>query len=158
MPTVTPFLWFNDQAEEAANFYVSTFAHSKIETVARWGEGAPFPKGSVMSVTFTLDGHPFIAFNGGPTFVLTPAISLFVSCETQEEVDALWEKLSSGGGEPSRCGWLKDRYGLSWQVIPARLGELIRNPAAMKAMLEMSRIDIGRLERAAAGEDERSPR
>jgi predicted 3-demethylubiquinone-9 3-methyltransferase (glyoxalase superfamily) len=149
--TITPFLWYDGQAEEAANFYVSIFPNSKIENVMRVGEAGPGPKGSVMSVTFRIDGREFIAFNGGPHFRFTPAISLFVSCQTQAEVDELWTRLLAGGGQPSRCGWLQDRFGVSWQVIPHRLGQLIQNPKAMKAMLEMEKIDLEKLERAAAG-------
>jgi predicted 3-demethylubiquinone-9 3-methyltransferase (glyoxalase superfamily) len=150
MPRITPFLWFDGQAEEAMHFYVSVFARSRVLSVT------PGPDGKVMSVSFELEGQPFHALNGGPHYPFTPAISLFVSCETQEEVDALWEKLSEGGS-PERCGWLKDRYGLSWQVIPAALGRLIGDPdraragRAMNAMLQMSRIDIAELELAAAG-------
>jgi predicted 3-demethylubiquinone-9 3-methyltransferase (glyoxalase superfamily) len=148
---VTPFFWLESGAEEAANFYVSLFADARIETVIRWAEGAPAPAGTVMSVTLSLGGHRIIVFNGGPHLSLSPAASLFVSCDSQAEVDALWEKLTSGGGKPGRCGWLVDRFGLSWQIIPNRLGELIRNPRAMKAMLEMGKIDLAALERAAAG-------
>jgi predicted 3-demethylubiquinone-9 3-methyltransferase (glyoxalase superfamily) len=149
MPKITPFLWFHDGAEEAANTYVSIFENSKIVTVARWGEGAPAPKGSVMSVTFQLEGQELIAFNGGPQFSFTPAISLLVSCETQAELDRLWERLAAGG-EKQRCGWLKDRFGLSWQIIPRRLGEMLKDPKVVQAMLQMDKIDIQRLEEAAA--------
>jgi predicted 3-demethylubiquinone-9 3-methyltransferase (glyoxalase superfamily) len=149
MATVTPFLWFNGKAEEAANFYVSIFKNAKIETVARWGGGGPAPAGAVMSVTFTIDGRELIAFNGGPEFSFTPAFSMMVTCETQAELDELWDKLLAGGGPPSRCGWLKDRFGLSWQIIPKRLGELLRSPRAMKAMMEMVKLDIRVLEEAA---------
>ena len=117
MKKITPFLWFDDKAEEAMNFYVSIFKNSKVGSVTRYGEAGPGPKGSVMTATFTLDGQDFIALNGGPHFKFTEAISFSVDCKTQEEVDELWEKLSAGG-QKSRCGWLKDKYGLSWQIVP----------------------------------------
>jgi len=153
MQKITPFLWFDGKAEEAANFYTSIFKNSKVGRVSRYGENGPGPKGSVMSATFTLEGQEFMALNGGPQFRFTEAISFFVSCETQEEVDELWEKLSEGG-EKSRCGWLKDKFGLSWQIIPTALGELLgdKDPAkagrVMKAMLQMSKIEIEGLRRA----------
>lgn len=153
MQKITPFLWFDGKAEEAANFYVSIFKNSKIGNVTRCGEGAPGPKGSVMSVTFQLDGQHFFALNGGPLFSFTPAISFFVNCETQQEVDELWEKLSEGG-KKERCGWLKDRYGLSWQVIPSVLGKLMGDKNAEKAkrviqaMLQMNKLDIEGLRQA----------
>jgi predicted 3-demethylubiquinone-9 3-methyltransferase (glyoxalase superfamily) len=153
MQKITPFLWFDNKAEEAANFYVSIFKNSKIETIKRYGEAGPGPKGSVMIVKFTLEGQEFTALNGGPQFSFTPAISLFVNCETQAEVDQLWEKLSAGG-RTDHCGWLTDRYGLSWQIIPAALMKLMGDPdpaksqRVMKAMLEMDKIDIGRLQQA----------
>src|SRR5258708_2666747 len=150
---ITPFLWFNDQAEEAINFYVSIFKNSKILHLSRYGEGGPGPKGKVMTGSFQLDGQTFMALNGGPMFTFTPAISLFVNCTTQEEVDDLWEKLSAGG-EKSRCGWLKDKFGVSWQIIPTALGELMGGPDAarsqrvMNAMLQMDKIDIKTLKQA----------
>jgi predicted 3-demethylubiquinone-9 3-methyltransferase (glyoxalase superfamily) len=153
MQTITPFLWFDGKAEEAVNFYVSIFKNSKVGSVSRYGEGGPGPKGSVMSATFQLLGQEFIALNGGPMFTFSPAISFFVSCETQEEVDELWEKLSAGG-EKQRCGWLKDKYGLSWQIIPSILGKLLqdkdaqKSSRAMQAMLQMDKIDIKRLQQA----------
>ncbi len=153
MQKITTFLWFDDKAEEAANFYVSLFKNSKIETVARYGDAGPGPKGTVMVVTFQLEGQQFTALNGGPQFTFTPAISLFVNCETQEEVDELWEKLSAGGRK-DRCGWLQDKYGLSWQVIPTVLGKLMSDPdpgksaRVVKAMLQMDKIDIKRLQEA----------
>ncbi len=125
MQKITPFLWFDGKAEEAMNFYISIFKNSKIVSVTRYGEEGPGPKGTVMTATFQLDGQGFFALNGGPQFTFSPAISFFVNCETQQEVDELWEKLSEGG-EKQRCGWLKDKYGLSWQVIPSVLGELLR--------------------------------
>ena len=154
MQKITPFLWFDDKAEEAANFYVSLFKNSKIETVSRYGDAGP--KGAVMTVAFQLNGQKFTALNGGPLFKFTEAISLFVNCESQQEVDELWEKLSAGG-QKSRCGWLKDKYGLSWQIIPSALGKLMSDPdrekagRVMKAMLQMDKIDIAALEKAAAG-------
>jgi predicted 3-demethylubiquinone-9 3-methyltransferase (glyoxalase superfamily) len=158
MSKVTPFLWFDDKAEEAMNFYVSLFKNSKIVELKRNGEGGPVPgtKGKVMSGTFEIDGQRFHAFNGGPHFTFSAAISLMVNCETQAEVDELWEKLSEGG-EKQRCGWLKDRYGLSWQIIPSVLGKRLqdRDPAKSKrvveAMLGMNKIDIAGIERAYAG-------
>jgi predicted 3-demethylubiquinone-9 3-methyltransferase (glyoxalase superfamily) len=153
MQRITPFLWFDDQAEEAMNFYVSIFKNSKVGRVTRYGEAGPGPKGSVMSAAFQLEGQEFMALNGGPHFSFTPAISFFVNCETQEEVDELWKKLSAGG-KTERCGWLKDKYGLSWQIIPSALGRLMgdnnaaKAQSVMKAMLEMDKIDIARLQQA----------
>lgn len=153
MQKITPFLWFDDKAEEAAHFYVSIFKNSKVGRVTRYGEGAPGPKGKAMSVTFELDGQEFYALNGGPVFTFTPAISFFVNCETQQEVDELWEKLSAGG-EESRCGWLKDKYGLSWQIIPSALGKMLQDKdrekakRVMDAMLQMGKIEISRLQQA----------
>ena len=153
MQKITPFLWFNDNAEEAMNFYVSIFKNSKVGRVTRYGEGGPGPAGQVMSCSFTLEGQEFMALNGGPVYSFTPAISLFVSCETQEEVDELWNKLSAGGSE-DRCGWLKDKFGLSWQIIPTALGRLLADKDAgksqrvMQAMLGMRKIDIEELQEA----------
>jgi predicted 3-demethylubiquinone-9 3-methyltransferase (glyoxalase superfamily) len=150
---ITPFLWFNDQAEEAVNFYVSIFKNSRIVRVSRYGDAGPGPKGSVMSATFELEGQQFYALNGGPQFSFTPAISLFVNCEGQAEVDELWDKLSAGGRK-DRCGWLQDKYGLSWQIVPSVLGKLLgdKNPSksssVMKAMLQMDKLDIARLQQA----------
>src|SRR4051794_31736447 len=126
MQKITPFLWFDGKAEEAMNFYVSVFKNSKVGSVSRYGDAGPGPKGSVMSATFQLEGQEFMALNGGPMFKFTPAISFFVNCQTQEEVDDLWSKLSEGG-EKNRCGWLKDKFGVSWQIIPAALGEMMRD-------------------------------
>jgi len=156
MQKITPFLWFDGKAEEAVNFYVSIFKNSKIVRLTRCGDAGPGPKGSVMSATFQLDGQEFFALNGGPQFSFTPAISFFVNCETQEEVDELWEKLSAGG-QKERCGWLRDKYGLSWQIIPSILGKLLQDKDAgkasrvMTAMLQMDKIDINRLQEAYAG-------
>ena len=153
MPKITPFLWFNDQAEQAMNFYVSIFKNSRIGEVSRYGEGAPMPAGTAMSVAFQLEGQQFFGLNGGPMFSFSPAISFFVDCETQPEVDELWEKLSAGG-EKQRCGWLKDQFGVSWQIIPATLGKLLRDKdpeksrRVMQAMLQMDKIDIEKLREA----------
>lgn len=153
MQKIVPFLWFDRQAEEAANFYVSIFKGSKLGRVRRYGEGGPAPKGSVMSAEFQLDGQDFIALNGGPQFKFSPAISFFVNCETQTEVDELWEKLSAGG-KKDRCGWLTDKFGVSWQIIPTALGKLMGDPdpekssRVMKAMLRMDKIDINTLRQA----------
>ena len=153
MQKITPFLWFDNQAEEAMNFYCSIFPNSKAEDVSRTGEGAPLPAGAIVSVNFELDGQPFIAFNGGPMHTFTPAISLFVSCQTQDEVDDLWNKLSQGG-EAGPCGWLRDQFGVSWQIIPTALGELLGDPDKKKsshvlnAMLQMQKIDIAGLQEA----------
>jgi len=156
MPKITPFLWFDGRAEEAMNFYTSIFKNSKVGRVTRYGDAGPAPKGSVMSATFQLEGQEFMALNGGPMFSFTPAVSFFVNCETQEEVDELWEKLSEGG-KKERCGWLKDKFGLSWQIIPSILGQLLgdKDPAksarVMQAMLQMTKIEIEGLKRAARG-------
>ena len=153
MQKITPFLWFDGNAEEAMNLYVSVFKNSKVVSVTRYGEAGPGPKGTVMSATFQLEGQQFYALNGGPQYKFTPAISLFVNCETQEEVDELWGKLSAGGHK-DRCGWLQDKYGLSWQIIPTVLGKMLRdkNPRkaqnVMKAMLQMDKIDIKKLKQA----------
>lgn len=151
---ITPFLWFDGRAEEAMNFYVSIFSNSKVVSVSRCGDAGPGPKGTVMSATFELEGQRFFALNGGPMFTFTPAISFLVNCETQDEVDELWEKLSAGG-EEQQCGWLKDRYGLSWQIIPSLLGKLMQDKDAaragrvMNAMMQMGKIDIKGLQQAA---------
>jgi predicted 3-demethylubiquinone-9 3-methyltransferase (glyoxalase superfamily) len=153
MKKIMPFLWFDDKAEEAANFYVSIFKNSKMGKVVRYGEGAPAPKGTVMTVTFELDGQEFYALNGGPHFKFTEAVSFFVNCETQQEVDELWEKLSAGG-KKSRCGWLKDKYGLSWQIVPSILGKLMhgsdpeKSKRMMQAMMKMDKLDIQKLQEA----------
>jgi len=157
MQKITPFLWFDDQAEEAANFYTSLFKNSKIGTITHYGAEGPGPKGTVMTVDFQIEGREFVALNGGPQFPFTEAVSFVVNCETQEEVDEFWEKLSAGG-EKSRCGWLKDKFGLSWQVVPTLLMELMqdKDPAkaqrVMQAMLQMDKMDIAALKRAAEAE------
>jgi len=149
MQKITPFLWFDSKAEEAMNFYLSIFKNSKVGRVTRYGEGGPGPKGTVMSATFQLEGQEFMALNGGPQFTFTPAISFFVNCE-------LWQKLSEGG-KKDRCGWLKDKYGLSWQIIPSALGKMLgdkdpeKSKRVMEAMLQMDKIDIKRLQEAYEG-------
>ena len=151
---VTPFLWFNDQAEEAMHFYLGLFKNSRPGILRRWGEAGPGKPGEVMTVSFELEGQQFMALNGGPHFSFTPAISLFVNCETQEEVDHFWEGLSADGGEKSRCGWLKDKYGVSWQIVPSALGRLLGDKDAskakrvMQAMLQMDKLNIAALQRA----------
>ena len=156
MQKITPFLWFDTQAEEAANLYVSIFKNSKILKVARYGEAGPGRAGSVMIVNFQIEGQEFIALNAGPRFKFTEAISFVINCQTQEEVDHYWNKLTADGGQESMCGWLKDKYGLSWQVTPTILGELMADKDAkkaqrvMQAMLQMKKIDIAALKRAYA--------
>jgi predicted 3-demethylubiquinone-9 3-methyltransferase (glyoxalase superfamily) len=156
MQKITPFLWYDDKAEEAMNFYVSIFKNSKVLRVLRYGEAGPGPKGTVMTAEFQLEGQQFVALNGGPHFKFTEAISFVVNCETQEEVDYFWEILSEGGAE-SQCGWLRDKYGLSWQVVPTILVELFKDKdpeksqRVMKAMLQMKKIEIEPLQRAAEG-------
>lgn len=153
MRKITPCLWFDNQAEEAMNFYVSLFKNSRILSLTRYGEGGPGPQGTIMTASFQLDGQELMALNGGPYFKFTEAISLFVNCETQAEVDELWDKLSEGG-EKEQCGWLKDRYGLSWQIVPTALGEMLGDPDprksqnVMQAMLKMTKIDIDALRHA----------
>lgn len=151
---ITTYLWFDNNAEEAMNFYVSIFKNSKILELVRYGDAGPGPKGTVMAGTFQLEGQEFMALNGGPHFKFTEAISLFVNCETQEEVDDLWKKLTAGGGAPSQCGWLKDKFGLSWQIVPSVLLKMladkdpVKSKRVMEAMLQMSKIDISRLKQA----------
>ncbi|MBO0724575.1 MAG: VOC family protein [Blastocatellia bacterium] len=153
MQKITPFLWFDNNAEEAMNFYLSIFKNSKVVSVARYGDAGPGPKGTVMTAKFQLNGQEFIALNGGPHFKFTEAISFVVDCETQQEVDEYWAKLSEGG-EESMCGWLKDKYGLSWQIVPIVLSELLQDKdpvkakRVMEAMLQMKKIDIKKLKQA----------
>ena len=155
MQKITPFLWFDGKAEEAASFYTSIFNDAKITQVTRYGDAGPGPKGTAMSVIFELEGQEFYALNGGPQYTFSPAISLFVKCETQQEVDALWDKLSAGGRK-QRCGWLTDKYGVTWQIVPTTLGRLLhdkdakKSQAVMRAMLQMDKLDIAGLERAYA--------
>jgi predicted 3-demethylubiquinone-9 3-methyltransferase (glyoxalase superfamily) len=157
MKAITPFLWFDDRAEEAARFYVSIFPNSQVLGITRYGDAGPGAAGTVMTVDLELDGQKFVALNGGPEFHFTEAISFLVSCETQVEVDELWERLSEGG-EQGPCGWLKDRYGVSWQVVPTLLEQYVRDPdpersqRVMKAMMEMGKIEIEPLHRAYEGE------
>jgi len=153
MQKITPFLWFDSKAEEAAKFYTSIFKNSKLGQIRPYGEAGPGPKGSVLTVSFEIEGQEFVALNGGPQFTFTPAISFFVNCQTQEEVDGFWEKLSAGG-RTNRCGWLQDKFGISWQIVPAVLGRLLSDsdPAkanrVMKAMLQMEKLDIRGLQEA----------
>jgi predicted 3-demethylubiquinone-9 3-methyltransferase (glyoxalase superfamily) len=153
MQKITPFLWFNDNAEEAINFYVSVFKNSRILNTRRYGEAGPGPKGSFMTGTFEIEGQQFMALNGGPHYSFTPAISLFVNCETEKEVDELWDKLLAGG-QPQRCGWITDKFGLTWQIIPKQLGDMLGDPdpgksqRVMKAMLQMVKIDLEKLKKA----------
>jgi predicted 3-demethylubiquinone-9 3-methyltransferase (glyoxalase superfamily) len=155
MQKITPCLWFDTEGEDAARFYTSVFPNSRIVDVARYGSAGPRPEGTVMAVSFELDGQKFVALNGGPQFTFSEAISFQVDCQSQEEVDAYWNKLSAGG-EEGPCGWLKDKFGLSWQIVPARLMELLQDPdkekaqRAMEAMLKMKKIEIADVERAAA--------
>ncbi|HWW99909.1 VOC family protein [Collimonas sp.] len=153
MQKISPFLWFDGRAEEAMNFYTSVFKDAKISDVQRYGEAGPGPKGSVISASFQLHGQNFIALNGGPQFSFTPAISFFVNCENQEEVDELWARFSEGG-EPQRCGWIKDKFGLSWQIIPTALGRMLQDKdpqkaqRVMQAMMKMVKIDVALLTQA----------
>jgi predicted 3-demethylubiquinone-9 3-methyltransferase (glyoxalase superfamily) len=157
MQKVTPMLWFDTEAEEAAKFYVSVFKNSKMGSISRYGEGMPGRKGSVMTVSFEIEGQAFTALNGGPQFKFTEAISLVVNCETQTEIDYYWDKLTAGGGKEVECGWLKDKFGLSWQIVPAVVFDLIKqsdqkkSDRVMQAVMQMKKLDIAALQRAAAG-------
>lgn len=157
MQKITPFLWFDDQAEAAVEFYTGIFGESKILDISRHGESGPGTAGSVMTVRFRIEGQEFVALNGGPVFRFTPAISFVVKCKSQAEVDRFWKELTAGGGEPGQCGWLTDKYGISWQIVPSRLMELLDDPdpvnanRVMQAMLTMTKIDIAALEAAYAG-------
>lgn len=154
---ITPFLWFDGCAEQAVEHYLSIFPNSRVTHVARWGKGAPAPEGSVMSMTFELAGQTFMALNGGPMYKFSPAISLFVSCEDQAEVDAIWSKLIAAGGKPTACGWIDDKFGVTWQIIPKQLMELMGDPDPQKAgrvaqaMMKMQKIEVAELQRAHAG-------
>jgi predicted 3-demethylubiquinone-9 3-methyltransferase (glyoxalase superfamily) len=156
-PKITTFLWFDDDAEEAIRFYGTVFGDANVREETRWGDGGPVPKGTLMTARFTLAGQEFMALNGGPMFEFNEAISLFVSCETQAEIDRLWTKLIAGGGEPSQCGWLKDKYGLSWQIAPTVLGQMLQDEDAAKvarvtaAFMQMTKFDIAALQRAYDG-------
>jgi predicted 3-demethylubiquinone-9 3-methyltransferase (glyoxalase superfamily) len=147
-PRITPFLWFDSNAEEAVDFYLSVFKNSHRLSELRNVEGSPGPKGGILTISFDLDGQRFTALNGGPSFKFTEAVSFVVRCDSQQEVDEYWSKLSAGGTE-IQCGWLKDKFGLCWQIVPARLPELIKHPKAMQAMMGMKKLDIAELERAA---------
>jgi len=155
MPKITPFLWFNDNAEEAMNFYVSVFKNSKVRGVTRYGDAGPGPKGAVMTANFELDGQEFVALNGGPQFSFTEAVSFVVHCGSQQEVDYFWDTLTSDGGRPSQCGWLKDKYGLSWQIVPDAMIALLqdkdpkKSQRVMQALMQMTKIDLARLQQAA---------
>jgi len=156
MSRITPFLWFDNQAEEAAKFYTSVFKNSKMGTIARYGDAGPGPKGSVMTASFHIEGQDFVALNGGPHFKFTEAISFVVNCESQEEVDYYWKNLIAGGGEESQCGWLKDKFGLSWQIVPTILSKLLQDKDAKKAqrvmqeMMKMKKIIVADLQKAYA--------
>jgi predicted 3-demethylubiquinone-9 3-methyltransferase (glyoxalase superfamily) len=156
-PSISTFLWFERNADAAAEYYTTLFPDSRITRLTRWGDGGPAPKGSVMTVAFELAGHPLTAINGGPHYRLTPAVSLVVSCASQEEIDRYWDALLAGGGKPSMCGWLEDRFGLSWQVIPSSLGDLLADPDPVRAarvgqaMMGMVKLDLAALERAQCG-------
>ncbi len=157
MYDITPCLWFDTQAEEAADYYTSIFENSEILDVSRYGEGAPMPAGTALVVTFTIDGRKFQALNGGPAFTFSEAVSFYVNAPTQDEIDRLWDALTRDGGEPSQCGWLKDKYGVSWQIVPPLLGDLLSDPdeeksaRVMQAMLGMGKLDIAQLLAAAEG-------
>jgi predicted 3-demethylubiquinone-9 3-methyltransferase (glyoxalase superfamily) len=152
MQKITPMLWFESQAEEAAKFYCSVFPNSKLGPIARYGDHGPLPQGTVMTVAFTLDGQEFLALNGGPHDKFNDAISLMVNCDTQAEIDEMWARLASGGGREVQCGWLKDRYGVSWQVVPRQLPELMKDPqranAVMKEVMKMKKLDLDRMKEA----------
>jgi predicted 3-demethylubiquinone-9 3-methyltransferase (glyoxalase superfamily) len=157
MQKITPFLWFDNNAEEAAQFYTSVFKNSRILSVSRYGDAGPGPKGSVMVVSFQLEGQQFTALNGGPPFKFSEVFSFVVSCENQQEIDYYWNKLTSGGGQESQCGWLKDKFGFSWQIVPTALGKLMSDKDAkkasrvMQALLQMKKLEIATLEEAAEG-------
>ena len=157
MQKITPMLWFDDKAEEAVTLYTSLFKNSRVTQVARYGDAGPGPKGSVMTMAFELDGQAFTALNGGPLFKFTEAISLVVNCDDQAEVDAVWDKLTADGGQPSRCGWLKDKFGLSWQVVPKAFVAMIADPdpikvgRVMQAMMTMAKLDLATLKTAFDG-------
>lgn len=156
MQTITPFLWFDDNAEEAIDFYLSVFKDGKKLEVSRYGDAGPGPAGKVMTAEFELNGQRFVALNGGPHFKFTEAISLAITCETQQEIDDLWAKLPAGGGSPGQCGWLKDRFGLSWQVVPSMLPGLVKSgnrakaQSVMRAVMQMKKLDIAELQKAYA--------
>jgi len=149
---ITPFLWFDSNAEEAMNFYVSVFKNSKVVTITRYGDAGPGPKGSVLTASFELEGQKFVALNGGPRFKFTESISFVINCENQQEIDYFWNKLTGNGGQESMCGWLKDKYGLSWQVVPVELPSLLtgdKSDEVMQAIMQMKKLDLHQLKRAA---------
>jgi predicted 3-demethylubiquinone-9 3-methyltransferase (glyoxalase superfamily) len=154
---ITPFLWFDNQAEEAVNFYTKVFKNAKIKGMSRYGDEGPGLKGAVMVASFQIEGQEFMALNGGPQFKFTPAVSFLVNCDNQEEIDELWEKLTSDGGKEIDCGWLTDKFGLSWQIVPVALGKMLQDKDALKtqrvmqAMMQMKKMDIQKLEQAYAG-------
>jgi predicted 3-demethylubiquinone-9 3-methyltransferase (glyoxalase superfamily) len=148
-PRITPFLWFDSNAEEAVEFYLSIFKNSRRLDELRTTEEGPGPKGSILTIEFELDGQKFTALNGGPQFQFNEAVSFVVRCDSQKEVDNYWSKLTSGGGSENQCGWLRDKFGLSWQIVPSRLPDLLKHPKAVRAMLQMKKLDIAELERAA---------
>ena len=157
MQKIAPCLWFDGNAEEAAHFYTSVFADSRIATVMHYTDAGPGPEGKVLAITFEIEGQEFMALSGGPQFPFTPAISLFVHCSSQQEVDRYWTKLIEGGGSPWQCGWLKDRFGVSWQIVPDALGDMLRDPdkakasRVMAAMMKMVKLDVAQLEQAYRG-------
>jgi len=154
MPRITPFLWFDKNAEDAARFYTSIFPNSKMGKVSKYSEGGPGPAGTVLTAAFELDGQPFIALNGGPQFSFNESVSFVVDCANQEEIDSYWSKLTADGGQESMCGWLKDRFGLSWQVVPAEMGQLVSGPHAarvMEVLMKMKKLDLAALRQAAGG-------
>jgi predicted 3-demethylubiquinone-9 3-methyltransferase (glyoxalase superfamily) len=156
MQQITPCLWFDDNAEEAARFYVSVFKNSRINAVTYYGSGMPMPKGTVLTVTFTINGQDFMALNGGPTFALNEAVSFMVNCDSQAEIDDYWARLTADGGKPVECGWLKDKFGMSWQIVPSILPKLLggdqaRTDRVMAAVMQMVKLDIATMEKAAAG-------
>jgi two-component system sensor histidine kinase QseC len=156
MQQITPCLWFDDNAEEAARFYVTVFKNAKINTVTYYGDGMPMPKGTVLTVTFTINGQDFMALNGGPAFTLDEAVSFMINCDSQAEIDDYWTKLTADGGKPVQCGWLKDKFGLSWQIVPSILPKLLdgdqaRTDRVMAAVMQMVKLDIATMEKAAAG-------
>lgn len=157
MPAITPCLWFDTQALEAAKFYVSVFKNSKLGAITHYGDGAPLPKGTVLTVTFEIDGQEFMGLNGGPIFKFTEAVSFIINCDTQAEIDSYWEQLTADGGQPVQCGWLKDKYGLSWQIVPRSISKMMadKDPAksarVMAAVMQMIKLDIRALEAAYNG-------
>ena len=155
MQKITPFLWFDSQAEEAVQFYLSVFQDGKIHTTTHYPEGAPSPEGTVMTIGFELHGQQYVALNGGPGFPFTNAVSLVVNCDSQEEIDYFWEKLSADGGEPIQCGWLKDKFGMPWQIVPGQIWEWFKDPAKLQRVTakvwQMEKLDLAELERAAVG-------